>query len=247
MRPLSCRTTNQKESAIRDKYTMFAPFYDLLSGEYPVYHAGRELGIAALAPGTGQQVLDIGCGTGLNFSRLQERVGDSGCIVGIDRSADMLDQARRRATARGWRNIILIQADMVRLDPAETAARIQASGGAAYSDAALATYSLSLMGEWDQAWNNVTKLVFGDVRVAVVDMQEPVGRARWLTPLARLACALGGSDITAAPWRAVEDQCRDVVSASARGGHLQIRAGTLLPRQAGPGGRPGANGGSPER
>ena len=82
-----------------DKYTRFAPFYDLLSGEYPVYHAGRVLGINALAPTPGQQVLDIGCGTGLNFMLLQDRIGSNGTIVGIDRSAQMLRQARRRAEA----------------------------------------------------------------------------------------------------------------------------------------------------
>ena len=151
--------TNQKEPAIRDKYTLFAPFYDLLSGEYPVYHAGRVLGIDALAPTPGQQVLDIGCGTGLNFPLLQERIGASGTIVGIDRSAEMLRQARRRARARGWENVILIQADMVLLDPGAIAARIEASGGTAASDAALATYSLSLMGDWEQAWTNMTGLL----------------------------------------------------------------------------------------
>ncbi|MCB5294528.1 class I SAM-dependent methyltransferase [Arthrobacter sp. SO3] len=183
------------------------------------------LGIDALAPTTGQQVLDIGCGTGLNFSLLQQRVGTSGTIVGIDRSAEMLHQARRRARARGWDNVILLQADMVLLDPGTIAARIEASGGAAVSDAALATYSLSLMGDWQQAWTNITGLLATDARVGVVDLQDPVGWARWLTPLARLACAVGGSDITAAPWQAVEERCVDLVSASARGGHLQIRAG----------------------
>ncbi len=218
---------NHKEPAIRDKYTLFAPAYDLLSGEYPVYHAGRTRGIAALAPGAGQQVLDVGCGTGLNFAGLQERVGASGRIVGIDRSAEMLEQARRRAAARGWTNVILVQADMVLLDPADISARIQAGGGAPLSDAALATYSLSLMEDWKGAWRKMAGLLDSNARVAVVDMQEPVGRARWLAPLARLACALGGSDINAAPWRAVEDGCVDVVSSSARGGHLQIRAGRL--------------------
>lgn len=199
-----------------------------MSGEYPVYHAGRALGIDALAPTAGQQVLDIGCGTGLNFPLLQERIGAAGTIVGIDRSAGMLRQARRRAEARGWQNVILIQADMVLLDPRSTAARIQASGGSAVSDAALATYSLSLMGDWQQAWTNTTGLLATHARVGVVDMQDPEGWARWLTPLARLACALGGSDITAAPWRAVEERCVDVVRASARGGHLQIRAGKMM-------------------
>ncbi|MET3721951.1 MULTISPECIES: methyltransferase domain-containing protein [unclassified Arthrobacter] len=216
---------NLKEPAIRDKYTLFAPYYDQFSCEYPVYHAGRVLGIDALAPTEGQQVLDIGCGTGLNFPLLQERIGASGTIVGIDRSADMLRQARRRAQARGWENVILLQADMVLLDPGSIAARIEESGGSAGSDAALATYSLSLMGDWQQAWTNMTGLLARDARVGVVDLQDPVGWARWLTPLARLACAAGGSDITAAPWRAVEERCVDVVSASARGGHLQIRAG----------------------
>lgn len=224
-RPYRCGGTNQKEPAIGDKYTLFAPFYDLLSGEYPVYHAGRVLGIEALAPTTGQQVLDIGCGTGLNFSLLQERIGASGTIVGIDRSAEMLHQARRRALACGWQNVILLQADMVLLEPGAITARIEENGGTAVSDAALATYSLSLMGDWRQAWTNMTGLLATPARVGVVDLQEPQGWARWLTPLARLACAVGGSDITAAPWRAVEERCVDVVRASARGGHLQIRAG----------------------
>ncbi|WCI08820.1 hypothetical protein PJ267_01710 [Arthrobacter sp. OVS8] len=81
------------------------------------------------------------------------------------------------------------------------------------------------MGDWQRAWTNMTRLLATNARVGVVDMQDPVGRARWLTPLARLACALGGSDITAAPWTAVEERCVDVVRGSARGGHLQIRAG----------------------
>ncbi|MFM9432783.1 class I SAM-dependent methyltransferase, partial [Arthrobacter sp. MP_2.3] len=59
------------------------------------------LGIGALAPATGQQVLDIGCGTGLNFPLLQQRVGASGTIVGIDRSAEMLHHARRRGGGGG--------------------------------------------------------------------------------------------------------------------------------------------------
>jgi demethylmenaquinone methyltransferase/2-methoxy-6-polyprenyl-1,4-benzoquinol methylase len=61
--------------------------------------------------------------------------------------------------------------------------------------------------------------------MGVVDMQEPVGRYSVLAPLARAACKLGGSVITAYPWQAVERDCSDVIAASARGGHLQIRVG----------------------
>ncbi|MDQ6738960.1 MAG: class I SAM-dependent methyltransferase [Actinomycetota bacterium] len=163
----------------------------------------------------------------MNFSLLQRRVGPTGIIVGIDRSPQMLHRARRRAAAHGWDNVILIQADMTTLDPSIIGAHIRDSGGSTASEAALATYSLSLMPHWRTAWKNMTTLLRGDARICVVDMQDPIGRARWLAPLARLACALGRADITAHPWRAVEETCTDVTSASTRGGHLQIRAGRL--------------------
>lgn len=214
----------------RDKYTIFAPFYDALSGEFPVYRTGRVLGIEALAPLPGQQVLDIGCGTGLNFPLLRERIGPSGTIVGVDRSMEMLRQARRRILAGNWDNVILLQADAVLLDPSHFRTAIEEQGGASASDAALATYSLSLMPEWRNAWANMAALVKENARISIVDMQEPTGWARALTPLARAACYLGGADITAHPWQAVEEDCTDVIRASARAGHLQVRAGRIRPQ-----------------
>lgn len=195
-----------------------------------MYRAGRVLGIKALAPQPGQQVLDLGCGTGLNFPLLHERVGPSGTIIGIDRSPHMLEQARRRAEAAGWGNVILVRADAVLMDPAAIGAEIAKRGGAPASDAAVATYALSLMPEWRKAWANLAALIRGQGRVAVVDMQEPVGWGKVFTPLAQAACALGGADIHAHPWRAVEDECTDVIRSSARSGHLQIRAGALQRR-----------------
>lgn len=83
------------------------------------------------------------------------------------------------------------------------------------------------MGDWRRAFSNMRPLLRPDSRIGVVDMQDPRGWAKWLTIFARLACALGGSDIHAAPWRAVEEQCLEIVRASARAGHLQVRAGEL--------------------
>jgi demethylmenaquinone methyltransferase/2-methoxy-6-polyprenyl-1,4-benzoquinol methylase len=42
----------------------------------------------------GDRVVDIGCGTGLNFALLQEAVGPEGKIIGVDLTDAMLDQAR---------------------------------------------------------------------------------------------------------------------------------------------------------
>ena len=210
---------------IIEKYTGFAPFYDLLSGEAPVYRAGRRIGIRFLDLAEGAQVLDLGCGTGLNFGYLEERIGTTGTIIGVDRSAEMLAQARRKATRNGWKNIILIQADALSTSPESLREAITSQGGQALSDAALATYALSLMDPWETGWTLLQQLTAPKGSLCVVDMQEPESRIPGIRTLARLACALGGADITAHPWRAVERDCDDVASESARSGHLQIRAG----------------------
>jgi ubiquinone/menaquinone biosynthesis C-methylase UbiE len=59
---------------------------------------------------TGDVVLDVGCGTGINFSMLHNRIGPEGTIVGIELSAEMLQEAERRISNHGWGNVELIQA-----------------------------------------------------------------------------------------------------------------------------------------
>lgn len=214
---------------LAEKYSHFAPLYDLLSGEYPVYRAGRTLGVGSLDLQPGAQVLDVGCGTGLNFGLLHDGVGKTGTIIGVDRSRAMLARARRRAQRRGWTNIILIEADATTFDVGCVQDTIIDQGGRAASDAALATYALSLMTPWQAAWERMLQLTGPGATLSVVDMQEPTGRFSVLTPLARAACRLGGADITAHPWQAVERDCGDVRAFSARGNHLQVRTGHHRP------------------
>lgn len=210
-----------------EKYSQFAPFYDALSGEYPVYRRGRVLGIDGLGLSAGSQVLDIGCGTGLNFPLLQEKIGRTGTIVGIDSSPQMLGQARARADRQGWTNVILLEADAVQLSRRQISCQIESHGGRPLSDAVLATYALSLMPSNNQAWDNMVALCRPGATASVVDMADPQGLAAVFTPLARLACWLGGANIHAHPWTAVERDCTDVVASAARGSHLQIRSGRL--------------------
>ncbi len=215
-------------------YTVSARLYDLISFEWPVYRAGRTAAIDLLALPPGSRVLDIGCGTGLNFPLLQKQVGPSGSIVGIDASTHMLEQARRRCDRAGWSNVELIAADATALDPADLHDPVmsgEANGPFDANvpfDAAIATYALSLM----QAWPSALEAMIASTRVggaiAVVDMQEPTGRAAPWTPLARLACRLGGADIDAHPWTLLTERADELRSASARGGHIQVRVGSVL-------------------
>jgi ubiquinone/menaquinone biosynthesis C-methylase UbiE len=66
--------------------------------------------VARLDLEPGQVVLDVACGTGLNFAGIRERIGPSGRLIGLDLSPEMLALARRRVDAAGWDNVTLIEA-----------------------------------------------------------------------------------------------------------------------------------------
>src|SRR5258708_20610541 len=52
----------------------------------------------------GDLVEDIGCGTGLNFALLQEAIGETGRIIGLDLTDAILEQARRPVANACWEN-----------------------------------------------------------------------------------------------------------------------------------------------
>ncbi len=206
-----------------DRYDRLAPHYDRWSGE-PVYRAGRRLAMAALA-GTGLSagavVVDIGCGTGLNFAYLQREIGPAGRIVGVDASEAMLDRARARIAAHGWTNVELVSAEAGELC-------LEALPGVdGPVDAAISSYALSLIPDWPRAWAAMRALVRPGGALAVIDMARPHGAAAIFGPLARAACALGGADIDAHPWTALERDGDRVVRRQAWGGHIQVAVGTV--------------------
>src|SRR5438876_10930572 len=87
---------------IRSTYDRRAPWYDaivrLLSfGSDREY---RRRAVAELRLRPGQRVLDVGCGTGLNFRLLADAVGPSGLVVGTDLSHAMLREASAGRASR---------------------------------------------------------------------------------------------------------------------------------------------------
>src|SRR5581483_1187582 len=74
----------------------FVGFLDLVNS-LPEIQAVKERMIVRLGLGPGQQVLDVGCGTGDDVRRLAGIVAPSGRAVGVDLSQAMVDEARERA------------------------------------------------------------------------------------------------------------------------------------------------------
>ena len=209
------------------RYTAGARLYDVLSGERLVYRAGRVAGIAALRIGRGDIVLDLGCGTGLNLPLLLDRVGADGHVIGLDRSSSMLAVARDRVRSHGWSNVSLLEADVLSLDPAQITSIALREAGRPKVDAAFSTYAMSVFDHWMPAWTLIRDVVRPGGRAGIVDMALPTGAATVFAPLARLACAAGGADLAARPWRALEREAADAEHTMHRGGHIHVVTGTL--------------------
>ncbi|MCZ7665345.1 MAG: class I SAM-dependent methyltransferase [Thermoleophilia bacterium] len=140
----------------------------------------------ALRPGT--VVLDLACGTGLNFAALEQAVGPAGRIVGVDVSADMLNRAYQKILRAGWTNVRLIQADITTFRPVEPL------------DAVLCTFAIGLLPDPDlgaRAFVDMTR-PGGCVLVADTHRVE-----HWYGPLVNPMLRLGGR-----PWipPSVEDR-----------------------------------------
>jgi ubiquinone/menaquinone biosynthesis C-methylase UbiE len=81
-------------------------FYDRISGAYDAIadggeHKARERGLAVLAVQPGEQVLEIGYGTGHSLVALATAAGASGHVDGIDISDGMCKVATKRVTDAG--------------------------------------------------------------------------------------------------------------------------------------------------
>jgi SAM-dependent methyltransferase len=89
----------------RAQYGAMAPAYELrtVSGD----QWRREL-VAKLAPRPGELVLDVGCGTGRNFAQIQQWMGPSGRLIGIEQSPEMLAEAQALVERHGWTNVELV-------------------------------------------------------------------------------------------------------------------------------------------
>jgi len=89
------------------QYRRRAEHYDF---ELIPFEPVRRSAIASLDLEAGATVIDIGCGTGLSFEPLKDRIGKPGHIVGVDPSPEMLAQARRRVQRHHWSGITLLEA-----------------------------------------------------------------------------------------------------------------------------------------
>lgn len=171
-------------------YRSLADGYDRrvrISGPY------RRRAIDRLALGPGDTVIDVACGTGINFTELEERIGPSGRLVGVDLSGEMLAHARRRVERHAWDNVTL----------SECAVEDMALGVEA--DAALFSLTHDVL-QSDAALEAVLRHLRPGAGIAAFGAKRP---PRWNLPVGVAVWLVARSYVTTfegfdRPWRGLE-------------------------------------------
>ena len=123
--------------------------------------------LASAALETGEQVLDVACGTGLVSLRAAREVGPSGSVVGVDLSATMVEAAHRQAQARGCANARFQRMDAERLELPDTV-----------FDVALCALGLMYLPEPEQALREMRRVLRPGGRLVLAVWGERV-RCGW--------------------------------------------------------------------
>lgn len=163
-------------ATIRDLYRRRAGRYDRALWIFRLagfrFDRYRRLTVGALGLRPGDTVVDLACGTGLNFPLLEEAVGPSGSILGVDLTDAMLARARERVRAAEWTNVELVQADLATYDPPDGIA------------GALSTFAITLVPEYDAVIARTAAALRPGGRLAIFDFKEPERWPRWLVRFA---------------------------------------------------------------
>ena len=181
-----------------ETYRKKAKHYDVTSRLYPApgypQRAQRLRAVRALGLRPGASVVDVACGTGLNFDLIEEAIGPGGRLIGVDLTDAMLARAQDRIATNGWSNVSLVQADAADFDfPAGV-------------DAILSTYALSQVPECAAVIAHGAAALSGGGRWVVLDLKVPdntPGRLAQLGTAVVRPFASIDQWITRRPWEAI--------------------------------------------
>jgi len=197
---------------VRRLYTLVAGIYDLRVGPFL---RRRKAALEALRPRPGDTVLDLACGTGLNFRHIIERVGPQGRIVGVDCTRAMLKQARRKLARRRWHGVALVEGDATSLPLASDSC-----------DAVLCSYAMAIIPDYPRAVGEAVRVLKPSGRLVLLEPKR--GTALWarvLTPLVALA-GVGVVHLDRRAWEELPGLLEDVSRRDYLGGLVYIASGT---------------------
>ena len=207
-------------NGIMDVYRRRARNYDLTANLYYLIgfreFAYRRRAIDALGLRPGDTVVDVGCGTGLNFRSLRDAVGGEGTVIGVDLTDAMLEQANERIAKHGWTNVRTVHSDATEFAFPTGVAGI------------LSSFALTLIRGFDDVIARGAKALRPGGRWVVLDFKEPGERWQWLMPLAVQVMKPFAvtRDLTERhPWESIERHLGNLEMTELYGGFGYIASG----------------------
>ena len=161
----------------------------------------RKQAISALNLKPGDTVVDIGCGTGLNFPLLSQAVTSNGKIIAVDLSDAMLDQARQAITANKWTNVQLVCSD---------AAQFEFSSKV---DAVVSAYTLTLVPDCGRVISNAIAALATGGRLVILDMSWPKYCPLWWRHVLFFLRSYGvtADVLRRRPWKIVQKSMKELL------------------------------------
>jgi len=174
------------------RYDLTANLYYLIGFREWAY---RKQAVAALNLQPGDTVVEIGCGTGLNFPLLQAAVGPQGQVIGVDLTDAMLAQASQRVERAGWSNVVLVHRDAGEYNFPEKV------------DGIISTFAITLAPGFDRIIKHGARALAPGKRFVILDFKEPYQLPDWLVKFAVFITRPFGVTRELAvrhPWESIE-------------------------------------------
>lgn len=194
-------------------YDFSANLYYLLGFREAHY---RKQAIAELSLKPGNTVVEIGCGTGLNFKYLQQAIGENGRLIGVDLTDAMLEQARGRIEEHNWHNVELIERDAAKYRFPDNIQGVFSS------------FALTLVPEFETVIERASNALSSGDRLVVLDLKLPENWPMWLIKLAILITRPFGVTLDLCerkPWEVMSTYFRRVEVKQLYGGFAYIAVG----------------------
>jgi demethylmenaquinone methyltransferase/2-methoxy-6-polyprenyl-1,4-benzoquinol methylase len=193
------------------RYDFSAALYYLIGLRMNRY---RNDAVNALHINQGDSVLEVACGTGLNFNLILEKIGKEGYLEGIDYTQAMLDQAAEKINQKKWNNV-----ELLKVDAAEYSVR-------KLFDAVICTFGLSIIPDYKEALTQATKALKLGGRIVVSDVKPASGVIRVLNPISLLITKPFGINARKNVWKELKMMVKDFSIKEYYFGYIYVASGT---------------------
>jgi demethylmenaquinone methyltransferase/2-methoxy-6-polyprenyl-1,4-benzoquinol methylase len=180
----------------------------------------RLLAIQKMSLQRGDHVIELGCGTGLNFPYLIERIGPEGRLIGVDLTPGMLQIAQERVQRSGWKNVELIQSDIAAYNFTEKSV-----------NGILATGLFGYIAEYDRVIKAASESLLPGGHMVILDGKQPERLPSWLFKVVlRLGKPFGFTTeyFEVRPWESVKRYLNNTQIEEKYGGLIYILSAVSL-------------------